>query len=35
MMGEGEGMKQCADGVDWNCENEDNVRPEGEKTTLS
>ena len=21
-MGEGEGMKQCADGVSWNCENE-------------
>ena len=31
MMGEGEGIKQCANGLGWNCENEENVRPEGNK----
>ena len=31
VMGEGEGIKQCANGLGWNCENEENVRPEGNK----
>ena len=30
-MGEGEGMKQCANCIGWNCENEGNIRPEGGK----
>ena len=33
--GEVEGMKQCADGIGWTCENEGNVRPEGEKRLCS
>ena len=34
-MGEGEGMKECADGVAWNCENEGDIRSEGEKILCS
>ena len=34
-MREGEGIKLCADGVGWNCENEGNVRPLGEKRLCS
>ena len=30
-MGEGEGIKQCADGIGWNCENEENISPGGDK----
>ena len=34
-IGEGEGMKQCADGIGLNCDNKGNVRPEGEKRLCS
>ena len=30
-VGEGEGIKQCADGIGWNCENEENISPGGDK----
>ena len=33
--GEGEGMKQWADGISWSCENEGNARQEGEKRLCS
>ena len=28
VIGKGEGMKQCVDGIGWSCENEGNVRPQ-------
>ena len=31
VLKEGEGMKLCAKGIGWNCDNEGSVRPLGEK----